>query len=186
MALDWLTETLALHFTQPKKKNSIISSQSEKEWDVSFRRRARERKSGISGPLCFYVSTVLRDGVNEDSHGRERKQTSGHLPWYMGPLPRLVFILFFILSYLWKEHEIEWNITPELLWPRSRALASSRLDSRNKHHWRHGKTVNKCGSCFSQNLSWIRPRQLSCSASLGRQVIKPQRRPQANVLGVTS
>lgn len=115
-----------------KKTKSISSSQSENEWDASIRRRARERKSAFGNirTLMFYVSTVLRVGVNEDSYGRESKQTGGHLPRYMGPLPRLVFILFFLLSYLWKEHKIEGNITPELLWPWSCTLASSRLDSR--------------------------------------------------------
>lgn len=134
-----------------EKKKSISSSQSENEWEVSFRRRARERKSAfgnIRTPM-FYVSTVLRDGVNQDRHGRESKQTGGHLPRYMGPLPRLVFILFF-LSYLWKDHRIERNLTPELVWPWSSTLASSRLDSRKNITENGG---NKCGSCFSQDCA---------------------------------
>lgn len=50
----------------------------------------------------FYVSTVLRDGVNEDRHGRESKQTAGHLPRHMGPLPWLVLIFILLLFLLVK------------------------------------------------------------------------------------
>lgn len=50
----------------------------------------------------FYVSTFLRDVVNEDRHGRESKQTGGHLPRHVGPLPRLVFLFIFLVVLLVK------------------------------------------------------------------------------------
>lgn len=94
----WLADRNTRHSSYPtKKKRKVQAVANQNEWNASFRRRARER---ISGHLCFYVSPVLRDGVNEDRHGRESKHTGGHLPGHMGPLPRLVSILIPLVSLL--------------------------------------------------------------------------------------
>lgn len=110
----WLAVRHTRHSSPPMKTSkSMRSSQSERGWDVPFRRRARKRKSAFSNipTLRFNASTVLVDGAKVVRHGRENKQTGRHLPRYMGPLPRYVFLLFF-LSYPWKGHKIEWNVTP--------------------------------------------------------------------------
>lgn len=41
------------------------------------------------------------------------------------------------------DHKMEWNITPELFWPWSYTLASSRLDNRKNVTENSGETVGK-------------------------------------------